>query len=545
MSFFSSFFVALLVCMLLVPLLMRYADALGLTDETNDRKVHDGVVPRCGGIAIVAGFVASMTLFWPDSQLKIMIVVGALIIALFGFLDDRSDLDYRWKFFGQIIASVLVVAAGLRIDVWPFVGIDAVSIYLSAPVTVIFLIGVTNAMNLSDGLDGLAAGASLITLAALAWLFWLAGNTVMVTFSMAAIGSVCGFLRFNNHPAVVFMGDTGSQFLGFITGCLAVYLCQRTDVALNPALLLLLVGLPILDTLSVMLWRIRTGRSPFSPDRNHFHHRLLDFGLLHYEAVSAIYVAQIFLVSLAVGIRYQGDFLVVGLYVLFALLVVGFFRWGRIRNFQIRASVEGQGFVERRNNWLRRFPGLPGFMVRITELLAAGFLIFAAIYSKYVPEQLGIGAAVMAALAMAAGVTPQPWRNNLFRVVIYITGIAAVYSLLGQPRFELLQNWHINAYMIGLGLCLVFSIRLTRREVFQTTPLDILIVTFVLAIVVASTLTERSDFSTQLADTAIRLAVFFYVSEYLSSRGQGALKLLPMAAMGALTILAARGLMAG
>lgn len=545
MSFFSSFFVALLVCMLLVPLLMRYSVALGLTDVPDERKVHTGIVPRCGGIAIVIGFLTSMALFWPQEPLALMIVIGGLVIALFGFLDDRNDLDYRWKFFGQLIAAVLVVSAGLHIDVWPFLGIDAVPIYLSAPATVIFLIGVTNAMNLSDGLDGLAAGASLITLVALAWLFWMAGNTVMVTFAMAAIGSVCGFLRFNNHPAVVFMGDTGSQFLGFITACLAVYLCQRTDVALNPALLLLLVGLPILDTLSVIFWRLRSGRSPFSPDRNHFHHRLLDFGLLHYEAVSVIYVVQIMLVSLAVVIRYQSDGLVVGLYAGFAVLVIGFFRVARTRRFRVRPEGDDRPSTERRNNWIRRIPGLPGFFVRITELLASGFLIFAAIYPKSVPEQLGMGAAAVAAVAMGAGVAPAPWRKNLFRMVIYITGIAAVYSLLGEPRFDLLQDWQINAYMIGLGVCLVFSIRMTRREVFQTSPLDILIITFVVAIVVASTLAEQRELSRQLADTAIRLAVFFYVSEYLSSRGKGSLKLLPMASMGALTILAARGLMAG
>ncbi|MEM7082654.1 MAG: MraY family glycosyltransferase [Pseudomonadota bacterium] len=542
MSFFSSFFVALLVCMLLVPLSMRYAMALGLTDESDERKVHTGVVPRCGGLAIVAGFLVSLALFWPEERLVLMIVIGSLVIALFGFLDDRNDLDYRWKFFGQLIAAVLVVVSGLHIEVWPFMGIDEVPSYLSMPVTVLFLIGVTNAMNLSDGLDGLAAGASLITLCALAWLFWLSGNTMMVTLAMAAIGAVCGFLRFNNHPAVVFMGDTGSQFLGFITGCLAVYLCQRTNVALNPALLLLLVGLPILDTVSVMLWRLRTGRSPFSPDRNHFHHRLLDFGLRHYEAVSVIYIAQIVLVSLAIFIRYESDALVVGFYVAFALIVIGFFRWARTRAFRVRDDDPNE-IVERRNNWLRRFPGLPDFMVRVTEVLASGFLIFAAIYPKFVPEQLGWMAAGVAALTMAAGVAPTPWRENLFRMVIYITGIVAVYSLLSEPRFELLQNWHINTYMIGLGLCLVMTIRLTRREVFQTTPLDILIITFVLAIVLAANLTERSELSTQLSDTAIRLAVFFYVSEYLSSRRGESLKLLPMAAMGALTILAARGLM--
>lgn len=532
--------------MALVPLLMKYAAKLGLLDAPDPRKVHEKVVPRSGGVAIVAGVMASLILFWPSDQITQTIVIGSLIIALFGFLDDRSDLDFRWKFFGQIIAAGLVVSAGLRIDLWPFFGIEPLPVWLTFPISIVFIVGVTNAMNLSDGLDGLAGGASIITLAALAWLFWQAGNAVMVTYVMAILGAVSGFLRYNNHPAVVFMGDTGSQFLGFLTACLSIYLCQRTDVALNPALLLLLVGLPILDTFSVMYWRLKRGLSPFHPDRNHFHHRLLDFGLRHYEAVSAIYVLQGALVLLAVLIRYQGDYEVVGSYLVFALFVVGFFRWARRSDFTIRknevdASIEPR--VERRNLLLRRFDWLPKFMERLTEVLAAGFLIFGAIYAQTVREEVGALAAGVAALAMVGGVMPPNIRRNVWRVVIFMAGVGAVYAMLEQPRFGLLQNWHINAYMIGLGICLVFTIRLTRRDVFHTTPLDVLIVFFVLATVFVATLVGRSETSTQFADTAIRLAVFFYVGEYLNSRQGESYRILPMAAMGALMVVAARGLM--
>ena len=544
MSFFSSFFIALLVSMILVPLFMRYATVLKLTDLADERKVHEGVVPRSGGLAIVFGFIASIVLFWPNDSLTRMVVLGAMIIALFGFLDDRSDLNYKWKFFGQLLASIVVVTAGLKIEIWPFAGIDAVSSWLSIPVSVIFLIGVTNAMNLSDGLDGLAAGMSLITLSALAWLFWSAGNAVMVTFALAVIGAICGFLRYNNHPAVVFMGDTGSQFLGFLTGCLAIILCQKTNVALNPALLILLVGLPILDTAAVFLWRLRRGNSPFRPDKNHFHHRLLEFGLQHYEAVSAIYVVQTILVTFAVLVRYQGDFLVVGSYLLFALATMLFFRWARMTQWRVRTVDSVKASSERRNNWLRKLPWLPIFMERLTEMLASGFLIFGAIFSVSVSEDLGWGAAAIAAITLCAGIVPKAWRSNLLRVVVFLAGIVAVYSMLGQPRFESMQNWHVNLYMIVLGLCLLVSIRLTRREFFQTTPLDLLIIIFVLAVVVVTTWAGRSELSTQLADTAIRLAVFFYVGEYLSSRQKESFKLLPIAAFGAVTIIAARGLLA-
>ena len=543
MNLFSSFFVALLVSMLLVPLLMRYAAALKLTDVPDARKVHDEVVPRSGGLAIVAGFAASIILYWPSDPLLAAIIAGAGIIALFGYLDDRNDLSYKWKFLGQIIAAILVVAAGLHIEIWPFFGVEPVTPWLSWPVTVLFLVGVTNAMNLSDGLDGLAAGTSLITLSAVAWLFWESGNAVQVTLTLAVIGSICGFLRYNNHPALVFMGDTGSQFLGFVSACLVVMLCQKTNVALNPGLLILLVGLPVLDTIAVMTWRIRTGRSPFLPDKNHFHQRLLDFGLRHYEAVSLIYFAQALMVSLAVLIRYQSDVIVIGIYVVLAALILLFFRWARSSEWQFR-DVSAQGaHIERRNEWLRNVPGLPKFLERLTELLASGFLIVGAIYSKTVAEQIGWIAAAGALVALCAGMVPRSWRNNVLRLIVFAAGVLAVYVMSGEPRFSFTRDWHINAYMILLAGVLIFAIRMTRREFFRTSPLDVLIVFFVLAVVIATSLAGRTGQVTLLADTAIRLAVFFYVGEYLSSRQRDSFRVLPMAAMASLTILAARGLM--
>ena len=275
MTLFSSFFISLLVSMLLVPPLVRLSARLGLVDVADNRKVHEGVIPRSGGIAIVVGALVPLLIWWPDQKLLRALTLGALVIFVFGIMDDRRGLHYAWKFFGQLLAAGIVVGAGLRIEIVPFMGIDPVSVWFSVPLTILFIVGVTNAINLSDGLDGLAAGTSLVALAAIAWMFFQVQAISLALITLATLGGVCGFLRYNNHPAVIFMGDTGSQFLGFVTAGLAIILTQRTNPALNPGLLLLLLGLPILDTLTVMVWRIRSGRSPFLPDRNHFHHRLL------------------------------------------------------------------------------------------------------------------------------------------------------------------------------------------------------------------------------------------------------------------------------
>ncbi|MEO1574577.1 MAG: MraY family glycosyltransferase, partial [Pseudomonadota bacterium] len=330
MTLFSTFFIALLVSMLLVPPLVRISPRLGLVDIADDRKVHSGAIPRSGGIAIVIGALVPLLIWWPEERMLQALTLGALVIFVFGVLDDRKGLHYAWKFFGQFLAVAIVVAAGVRISVVPFFGIDEVSPWLSIPLTVGFIVGVTNAINLSDGLDGLAAGTSLIALTALAWMFYQNQSMSMALVTLAALGGVCGFLRYNNHPAIIFMGDTGSQFLGFTASVLAILLTQVANTALNPALLLLLLGLPILDTVTVMIWRLRNGRSPFLPDRNHFHHRLLDFGLHHYEAVSFIYIAQAIMVLAGYLLRYEGDAVVVGAYLGLAGVVLVGFRLGRV-----------------------------------------------------------------------------------------------------------------------------------------------------------------------------------------------------------------------
>ncbi len=215
MSLILSFTLALLLTAALMPLCVRYAGMLGLIDSSTQRKVHTGLMPRSGGIAIVLGATGA-ALFWMPLTREHLLLFAALgVIVTFAFLDDLLDLDATWKLKGQVLASFVFVATCGGFTFLPFMGLDPAPLWLSLPLTVLFLTGITNAVNLSDGLDGLAAGNSLLSLILLALLAGQTGDTSYDVVALAIAGGLLGFLRFNTHPARIFMGDTGSQFLGF------------------------------------------------------------------------------------------------------------------------------------------------------------------------------------------------------------------------------------------------------------------------------------------------------------------------------------------
>ncbi|MFK7886458.1 MAG: MraY family glycosyltransferase [Gammaproteobacteria bacterium] len=542
MTLFSSFFISLLVSMLLVPMLVRVSARLGLVDIPDSRKVHVGAIPRSGGIAIVAGALVPLLIWWPDELLLRGVMLGALVIFVFGFMDDRKELHFSWKFLGQILASIIVIAAGVRIEILPFLGIEPVSVWVSYPLTLLFIVGVTNAINLSDGLDGLAAGSSLIALTALAWMFYQNQSIPLALVTLATLGGVCGFLRYNNHPAIIFMGDTGSQFLGFVTSVLAIVLTQKANTALNPAILLLLLGVPILDTLTVMMWRIRTGRSPFKPDRNHFHHRLLDFGFYHHEAVSIIYVVQSAMVVGAYFLRFESDLIVMGAYGLMCALILIAFRLARVNEFLVhRPRLKSEGKF-RASELVRLYPRLPDFATRMTEALATLLMLGAALYPAEVLPKFAQACAGLAGVGIAVRFIPGVARAFFIRLITYVTGVVLVFALIGQPGFAFAGQEVVNASFLLVGASLLVCIQLTDREHFRSTPLDYLVMIFVLVIVIRSQLQAENLTAAPLADTAIRLAVVFYASEFLCRRQRVERAFLPIASIAALALLAVRGL---
>ena len=338
-----TFIVALFLKALLVPAFMRLAGRLSLTDRPGGRKIHNGVIPRTGGIAVFIGFVVAVLLAVPLREDLRAYLLGAGVLFVFGVLDDRFNLDYRIKLLGQTLAAlVFTMGGGVLIEHFPFVPNETLPAWLSLPITLLTLVAVTNALNLSDGLDGLAAGIGVLSIGCLLLLAYQAGDAPAVTVSLAVIGSVLGFLRFNTFPARVFLGDAGSQFLGFSAGVLAVIVTQRSNPALSPVIPLLVLGLPILDMVNVMVTRIARGVSPFRGDRTHLHHRLLALGLNQTEAVSAVYVAQGAVVLLAYLLRYSYDMVLVTAYGAFCVAVLYGIGQVNKRRHQLRAREDHQ-----------------------------------------------------------------------------------------------------------------------------------------------------------------------------------------------------------
>ncbi|SFL88652.1 UDP-GlcNAc:undecaprenyl-phosphate GlcNAc-1-phosphate transferase [Paenibacillus sp. 1_12] len=326
-----GFVVACLIALLMTPLVKRFAFWVGAVDAPNHRKVHSRIMPRLGGLAIFIAFVGAYFVVSPavQSDVALGLLVGGAIVVLVGALDDRFDLSPRIKLLGQIIAACVVVYSGVVIDLVnvPF-GDTMISLtWLSVPLTIFWIVGVTNAINLIDGLDGLSAGVSGIAITTILVLALMMGNVTVVLLSVILLGSIIGFLFYNFHPAKIFMGDSGALFLGFALATLSI-LGFKQSIVLSLLVPIMILGVPISDTLFAILRRW-VNKTPISkPDKSHLHHCLLQLGFSHRITVLIIYgIASIFGAS-AVLLSYMSEQeliwgMVLLIVVLIAILVLG------------------------------------------------------------------------------------------------------------------------------------------------------------------------------------------------------------------------------
>ncbi len=508
--------IALSITTACTPALLRWAPRVGLTDRPGARKIHDVPVPRVGGIAMAAGILVPTLLTAPLSPAIVGFLAGVLVLLVFGVWDDRADLNYRLKFLGQFLAVGLCMVLGdVRIEWLTFGGRIMLPEALSWTLTFVFLVGVTNAVNLADGLDGLAGGLALLCLCALAVLGTITGNFTVTAIALIESGAILGFLRFNTHPARVFMGDGGSQMLGFSIGVLAILATQRERSALSAALPLLLLGLPILDTLTVMVRRVAAGRSPFSSDRNHIHHRLLDLGFAHREAVILVYCLQVGLFLLAYYQRFDSDLLIGATFVAFGVTVLGALHWADRSGWRVHTG-RALPLVSALLDKLRK-PESSSLIVRLaTCTMAAGLLAYAALailVSTRVASDIGLLSAAMLLIMMVlsyfAGAGTLTWVE---RLAAYVGVILLVYlDETAQARGHVLAGLSsIVIAITGLAAACRFLFSGTRR--FEVTSLDIL-VAFV-ALVVPN-LPGLISVPPNLAAGILKAVVLLYVVEML------------------------------
>ena len=540
MLFLFAFIVSLVITMVLIPPLIKYAALIGAMDLPDERKVHQIAIARVGGIAMVIGSILSI-IFWLEFDAQIIgLLAGFLILLFFGVWDDRSDLNYRIKFLGQLLAVFVVVIYGdVVVRVVPFFD-ESLPEYIAIPFTIFALVGITNAINLADGLDGLAGGTTLLSLCVIALMAYQADGVNVVLIAMAVCGSIFGFLRHNTFPARLFMGDTGSQFLGFSAGVLAIILTQETNTAVSPVLPLIILGLPILDTMAVMFQRIFEGRSPFSPDKNHIHHKLLAIGFDHYEAVLMIYVVQSILVVSAYLLRYESDLLLLFSYLLFSFIVLSVFHISKKSNWKFHnTEVEKESLIGNRVKWMIDSGILttgPHLILKLGVPLV--FIVSVLVSDAELNKNIAIlsfGLLVLFVLSL----TIAQGRVTIFeKAVSYVVCVLSIYLLQNSELIKKEYYEIVNYCFILLALAFAFKVRFAKDRSFQVTPLDFLVVFLV---IVVSNIPDLNFDESHLGEMAIKMIVMFYAVEAVLNAISGKLALIRVGILSTLAIVLIRG----
>jgi len=367
--YLSVYLGSLMLVLVMTPVVIWLARRLDIVDVPGARHMHTHPVSHVGGVAIFLSMMAlSITVLWFSNltfttdqpmlgQLRVLLLAAGFMF-MAGLIDDvkTKGLRARVKFIAQIAAAVMVCAVGIRIK--SVVITDSITLnfgWFSWPLTLLWIVGVTNAVNLSDGLDGLAGGICAIACGVVAVFAASTGNVAVVVLMLALLGSVTGFLYFNFNPAEIFMGDCGSMFLGFTIASSSVLCFSKSSALVGLALPVAALGVPIFDTFFSMLRRFLERRSIFSADRSHFHHRLIDLGFTQREAVIAIYGVTLLASGLGMlMIVTPGIHVLIIFFCILILLLLVFHIVGSVRLEQIKAAMQKRYMIINREHEERK-----------------------------------------------------------------------------------------------------------------------------------------------------------------------------------------------
>lgn len=552
MQLLLAFLVAMAVTMALVPILMRWAGALRVLDAPADRKVHTAPMPRVGGIAMLVGLLVALAVWLPrDDPRLLAYLAGAAIIFAFGVWDDRDDLPPAMKLAGQLIGVLVVVAFGhIQFEAITLIERHPLPHWVGLPLTVLFILGVTNAINLADGLDGLAGGTTLLSALAIFLLARSSGDEDVALVALSLSGALLGFLRFNTWPARIFMGDGGSQFLGFTLAVLAILLMQREGQTFSTAVPLMFLGLPVVDTLMVMSRRIREGRPPFRADRNHLHHKLLALGFDHHEAVGLIYAVQGAFFLGGWFLRYESDLTIVGVFVAMALGIVALlllagrrgWRWRRVPR-PGSGEPAAPSALRWTMLWLRRPEHVPRWALRLCVAATLAYLLDVAFLEDAAPEDVAWLAGGLAAglailqLVTLAGRRSAPWGS---RALLYTAAALVVYlDHVGRDAAPGPAAIKWIALPL-LALAVLVRMRLSHERRFELTTLDVLLIFIALVVPNLPGLVGPGD----LGISIVKLVVLVYAVELCTDQSDRGRLVLAAGVAGCAGVIAVRGLVA-
>ena len=503
----------MVISMVIIPFMIRIAPYIGMVDMPDQRKVHAQPVPRVGGIGIVIGSLLAIIIWLPLDDLNISYIVASLILFLFGALDDSFELGHYVKFIGQFISVGIVIHFG---DVWiqniPFWD-ESLSPLIGKPFTFFAIVGMINAINHSDGLDGLAGGESLLSLCCIAYLAYIVEGINLTIFSLAVIGGVLGFIRFNNHPARIFMGDSGSQFLGFSLAVLTILLSQQVHMSISMALPLLILGLPVIDIIAVFILRAYNGMNLFRASKNHIHHRLLELNFDHYQSVIVIYSVQALFVISAVLFRYEADLFIVLAYIsaitlIFTLLVVaentGWKNNADTHDSKLTAKING---------------------LRNSRIFSDGFILFlkysiplyfvtASLYLSDITVDFAIESVVIILLLTFGWILKNKSISVYFqRAGVYALVVVIIYLTEQQSLTNEGLGYYIDIFYFPILAVVAFVVaRYARTVNFVITPFDYLMGILVL---VAAIVQQNAIDDSVIASVTVKSVIMFYACEIL------------------------------
>jgi UDP-GlcNAc:undecaprenyl-phosphate GlcNAc-1-phosphate transferase len=536
---------ALFAAVLMVPLLNRWALERKMLDEPEERKVHTQAVPRLGGIAVCMAFLFSLLVFVDMGREVRGIVAGALVIFFTGLVDDLHGLSPRRKFFGEIGAVVTTMVVG-HISIASLgnllgTGELLLPLWLSLPFTVVAVVGVVNAFNLIDGLDGLAGGTSVIALITLGILAWQVDNVEVLVLAAALLGALLGFLKYNFFPARIFMGDAGSLVVGFVVAFLAIILTQRQGSHIQPVVPLLVVGLPVADTLWVMGRRLLAGQSPFAADRWHMHHKFLALGFEHRYTVIVMYTISLFWGAVVLGFHQQPAWLLLSAYLLISLFIYLGLRFlrSRPRLLSFLGSDSSEGLRE--SVTYRIVAERVALLATLMEVMLFAYLTLAVIASSAAGDNLLMPMVVLLAACSGLIVYTRNSGNQFVLAMYYGAGMIITYVVTRYGPMDVLRGLPLNhlgdSILLGMGVLALFRFIFRRGGEFYLASLDYLLVGVTLFLFIV---TPELSGIFNVKGVLVRGIILFISLKVIALQGYAPLRRAGFAILGVLLVMALR-----
>lgn len=480
---FYILLVALFAVLILIPPISNLAVTIGILDKTGGRKVHKNATPRLGGVAIFFSFLLAYLVFGELDQQVRGFLVGAVIVFLIGLADDLVGLLPRQKFFGQLVAVLTAVLIG---DIYVtslgnLFGFGEISLGIFAiPFTVLAIVGVINAINLLDGLDGLAAGVCAIAATAMGFLAFHTGNMRLVVIAAALVGAVIGFLRYNSSPASIFMGDAGSLFLGYCMGICSVMLVMQGKAMLGEATPLVILAVPVIDTIFVIWKRLKTGKSPFASDNNHIHHRFLVQGVGHKLAVIMVYAFSYLLAILAVVSHHLPTYkLLISLAIGYPLIYLMLRNLAQLIGRRQRRLIRKNRSL-RETQLCRQLVELSGHLRTSVKYLLVAVLFLSACTPSQAGPEVRVICTFLLTLSLTLLFMPYDFKDRFLLFILYFDGAFIIYQMENMGREVTLFSLPFLAFSNLIFLLLFIIVGATvflrkKSAEMASTPMEYLI----------------------------------------------------------------------